>query len=297
MERGTQRAIKKRRLRIATESVITSMDNRPIGIFDSGLGGLTGMKALRELLPEENIVYFADSGRLPYGEKSREQLRGMAVQNLRFLTGFGVKAILVACGTMSSNAADILAEWPVQTVGVLSSSADWMSRLEGSGPVAVIATGASIRSGGYGRALREACRGRRILEVPCPDFVPLIESGHIAPEDPFLQEAVRKYLQPVREAKAEALLLGCTHYGIIAEAIREYLGPEIALVSAAESGAAALCSLLLKQKRTGGEGAVRYFTSGSPEAFNRAASLFLGADAGIVQAEAVDPWEIPGGEK
>ena len=108
------------------------MDNRPIGIFDSGLGGLTGLKALRELLPEENIIYFADSGRLPYGEKTRAQLRCMAEQNLRFLSGFGVKAILVACGTMSSNAADILEAWPVPAVGVLSSSADWMRRLPGN---------------------------------------------------------------------------------------------------------------------------------------------------------------------
>ena len=128
------------------------MDNRPIGIFDSGLGGLTGLKALRRFLPEENIVYFADSGRVPYGEKTRVQLRGMARQNLSFLSGFGVKAILIACGTLSSNAGDILAEWPVPAVGVLSSSADWMSRLEGDSPVAVIATAASISSGAYQRA-------------------------------------------------------------------------------------------------------------------------------------------------
>ena len=272
------------------------MDNRPIGIFDSGLGGLTGLKALRDLLPEENIVYFADSGRLPYGEKTREQLRGMAVQNLRFLTGFGVKAILVACGTMSSNASDILAGWPVPTVGVLSSSADWMSRLPGSGPVAVIATEASIRSGGYRHELQKTCPGREIISVGCPDFVPLIESGHIEPGDPALQAAVRKYLQPVKEAGAQALLLGCTHYGIIEEAISDYLGPETVLVSAAESGAAALCSYLLKQKQTGGDGEARYYTSGEPEAFNRAASLFLGEDAGALSAQAVSPWAIPEGE-
>ncbi len=269
------------------------MDNRPIGIFDSGLGGLTGLKALRELLPEENIVYFADSGRLPYGEKTVGQLRCMAEQNLRFLTGFGVKAILVACGTMSSNAADILASWPVPTLGVLTSSADWMSRLEGTCPVAVIATEASIRSGGYRRALQEACPGREVISVGCPDFVPLIESGHIASNDPLLRDAVRRYLLPVRGAGAEALLLGCTHYGIIEEAITDFLGPEVTLVSAAESGAAALCSVLLKRKMTGGAGKVRFFTSGDPDVFNRAAALFLGEGAWKVQAEAVEPWEIP----
>ena len=269
------------------------MDNRPIGIFDSGLGGLTGLKALRELLPEENIVYFADSGRLPYGDKTAGQLRCMAEQNLRFLTGFGVKSILVACGTLSSNAADILAGWPVPTVGVLTSSADWMSRLTGSGPLAVIATEASIRSGGYRKALLEVCPHREVVSVGCPDFVPLIESGHTAPGDPLLSEAVRKYLQPVLDSGAEALLLGCTHYGIIEEAITAFLGPEVTLVSAAESGAAALCSLLLKQKMTGGGGKTRFFTSGDPDAFNRSAALFLGEGAGDIQADAVERWEIP----
>ena len=269
------------------------MDNRPIGIFDSGLGGLTGLKALRQFLPDENIVYFADSGRLPYGEKTREQLRGMAKQNLSFLSGFGVKAILIACGTLSSNAGDILASWAVPAVGVLTSSADWMSRLDGNGPVAVIATAASIRSGGYQRALEAACPGREVLGIACPDFVPLIESGHIDAADPLLQDAVCRYLQPVREAHADALLLGCTHYGIIEEAIREFLGPETVLVSAAESGAAWLCSMLLKQKQTGGQGGIRYFTSGDPAVFSRAAALFLGEEAREVCAEAVAPQPIP----
>jgi glutamate racemase len=269
------------------------MDNRPIGIFDSGLGGLTGLKALRQFLPDENIVYFADSGRLPYGEKTREQLRGMAKQNLSFLSGFGVKAILIACGTLSSNAGDILASWPIPAVGVLTSSADWMSRLNGTGPVAVIATAASIRSGGYQRALETACPGREVLGIACPDFVPLIESGHIDAADPLLRDAVCRYLQSVHESHADALLLGCTHYGIIEVAIREFLGPETVLVSAAESGAAWLCSMLLKQKQTGGQGDIRYFTSGDPAMFSRAAALFLGEEAGEVCAEAVVPQPIP----
>ena len=269
------------------------MDNRPIGIFDSGLGGLTGLKALREFLPEENIVYFADSGRVPYGEKTREQLRGMAKQDLSFLTGFGVKAILIACGTLSSNAGDILYDWPVPAVGVLTSSADWMHRLEGKGPVAVIATAASIRSGGYQRELEKACAGRKVIGVACPDFVPLIESGHIAADDPLLRDAVQRYLQPVRETQAEALLLGCTHYGIIEEAIREFLGSDTTIVSAAESGAAALCSRLLKEGKTGGTGEIRYYTSGDPEQFSRAAALFLGEGFGTVSAQAVAPQLLP----
>ena len=263
------------------------MDNRPIGIFDSGLGGLNGLRALRRFLPDENIVYFADSGRLPYGAKSRPQLRGMAKQDLRFLSSFDVKAILIACGTLSSNAGDILAGWSIPTVGVLTSSADWMRRLEGSGPIAVIATEASIRSGSYQSALHE------VVAIPCPDFVPLIESGHCSAEDPAVRDAVSRYLQPAREAGAEALLLGCTHYDIIGDAISRFLGPDITLVSAAESGAAALCSRLLKEGRTGGSGETRFFTSGDSRAFSEAAALFLGCGAAEVSTEAVPPEPIP----
>ena len=253
------------------EKIEKMTDNRPIGVFDSGLGGLNGLRALRRFLPDENIVYFADSGRLPYGAKTRSQLREMANQDLSFLSSFGVKAILIACGTLSSNAGDILAGWPIPTVGVLTSSADWMSRLEGSGPIAVM----------------------EVVAVPCPDFVPLIESGHCMPEDPLVQDAVSRYLQPVRDAGAEALLLGCTHYDIIGEAIARFLGPEITLVSAAESGAAALCSRLLKENLTGGSGETRFFTSGNDREFSEAAALFLGCRAEEISVEAVSPKPIP----
>ena len=268
------------------------MDNRPIGIFDSGLGGLNGLRAVRRFLPEENIVYFADSGRLPYGEKQREQLREMAVQNLNFLSSFDVKAILIACGTLSSNAGDILESWPVPTVGVLVSSADWMRRLEGDGPIAVIATAASIRSGSYQEALHNACPNREIVAVACPDFVPLIESGHCSPEDPAVRSAVARYLPPARDVEADALLLGCTHYDIIEAAISQFLGPKTNLVSAAESGAAALCSRLLKEQKTGGSGETRFYTSGDPAEFSKAAALFLGCDESAIHAEAVPPLPI-----
>ena len=269
------------------------MDNRPIGIFDSGLGGLNGLLAVRRFLPDENIVYFADSGRLPYGAKTRSQLRKMAVQDLEFLSSFDVKAILIACGTLSSNAGDLLASWRVPTVGVLSSSADRLRRMEGRSAIAVIATEASIRSGNYQTALQQACPDREIIAIACPDFVPLIESGHCAPDDPAVQEAVARYLAPAREVEADTLLLGCTHYDIIKEAISRFLGPNTALISAAESGAAALCSRLLKEKKTGGKGESRFYTSGDREEFSASAALFLGCDKSDIPAEAVPPQPVP----
>ncbi len=249
------------------------MDNRAVGIFDSGLGGLTALKALQELLPEENILYFGDTGRLPYGEKSREQLRRMAVQDLDLIASFDVKAIIVACGTLSSNAADILERYPIPSFGVLKAGVAGMRKVPGDGPLGVIATAASIRSGAFEKALRADCPGREILPVPCPDFVPLIESGH-GSGDPAIRDAVARYCAPLREA--DAVLLGCTHYGIIEGALSDYLGQSTALVSAAYCGAAQVAQYLIVNGMTGGRGEERFLVSGDPGAFGRAASTLLG---------------------
>lgn len=249
------------------------MDNRAVGIFDSGLGGLTALNALRELLPEENIIYFGDTGRLPYGAKTRAQLRRMAVQDLDLIASYGVKAILVACGTLSSNAPEILDAYPVPAFGVLRAGVAGMTKIPGTGPLGVIATEASIRSGAFARALEAACPGREILPVACPDFVPLIESGH-GSGDPLVKDAVARYCAPLRGA--DAVLLGCTHYGIIGEAIADYLGDKTALVSAATCGAAVVAQHLIVNGLLGGSGEERFLASGDAAAFTHAASTFLG---------------------
>lgn len=259
------------------------MDNRAIGIFDSGLGGLTAVRALRALLPEENIVYFADTARMPYGGRSLEQIRRMAVQDLEFVASYGVKAVLVACGTISSNAPELLEGFRIPAFGVLRPGVQAMAKLPGGGPLAVIATEASIRSGSFERALREACPGREILPVPCPDFVPLIESGHTEPDDAQLRASVERTLRPLRERGAEAVLLGCTHYGLIAGAIADYLGDGVQLVGAADSAAQALCEYLTANGLAGGSGGERYFTSGSGEDFARHAAAFLGRAVGAAE--------------
>ena len=252
------------------------MDNRPIGIFDSGLGGLTGLMALRELLPEENLIYFGDTGRLPYGGRPASQLRKMARQNLDFMASFGVKAVFVACGTFSSTAAEILAQNPIPTFGVLRAGVEGMARVPGDGPLAVIATQASIDSGAFARALAARCPGREILPVPCPAFVPLIEGGHTRPGDPDLEQALERYLRPVKEAGAQALLYGCTHYGIIDEAVRAYLGPAVRTVSASACAAREIADFLTREDRCGGSGEERYFTNGDPIAFAESAERLLG---------------------
>ena len=259
------------------------MDNRPIGIFDSGLGGLTGLMALRALLPEEDLIYFGDTGRMPYGGRPTGQLRRMAAQNLAFMAGLGVKAVFVACGTFSSTASDLLESFPTPSFGVLRAGADALARVPGDGPLAVLATKASIDSGAFTRALRERCPGREILPVACPRFVPLIESGHSGREDPLVRAAVAKYLAPLRGA--DAVLLGCTHYGIVEGALRRFLPEETLLVSASACGAAAIRDLLDREGLRGGSGEEKYLVSGDPEAFQEAASLLLGRSiAGLVRS-------------
>ena len=265
------------------------MDNRPIGIFDSGLGGLTAVMALRRLMPEENIVYFADSARVPYGEKSREELLVMARQDLDLLASFSAKAIIAACGTVSSNAAQVLEGYPLPVCGVLKPGIEAMARVPGTAPLGIIATAASIKAGAFRRTLEEKVSGREIIDLPCPDFVPLIESGHISPQDPALRRAVEEALAPVKTAGVGALLLGCTHYGIIADAIRDYLGPAVALVSASDCVAEKTCRKLKALGLTGGSGETRYYTSGDAAALSAAASALLGQE---IQAEQLPPMEI-----
>lgn len=250
------------------------MDNRPIGVFDSGLGGLTALAELRRLMPEENIVYFGDTGRLPYGEKTLSQLRVMAQQDLELMAGHGVKAILVACGTLSSNTPELLERFPIPTTGVLAPSIQAMAEAPGEGPLGILATAATIRSGAFERALRAACPEREIIPVPCSKLVPLIEFGHTDPEDPLLQEAAEEYTEKLQDAAA--VLLGCTHYGIVEAALRRFLPEKAALISASTCGAAAVYNLLTERGLRGGSGEERYLVSGEPESFAESAARLLG---------------------
>ena len=226
---------------------------------------------------------------MPYGGRSAAQIRLIAQQNLDFAQSFGVKAIIAACGTVSSNASHILEGYPLPVCGVLKPGIEAMARVPGRAPLGIIATAASIKAGAFRRALTEKAPGRQIIDLPCPDFVPLIESGHTRPEDPALRRAVEEALAPVKAAGAGALLLGCTHYGIISDAIRDYLGPEVALVSASDCVAEKTCRKLEALGLTGGSGETRYYTSGDAAAFSAAASALLGQE---IHAEHVPAMEI-----
>lgn len=267
------------------------MDNRPIGIFDSGVGGLTGLKALRRLMPGEDLIFFADTGRMPYGPRPQEELCRIARQDMDFLSSFGVKAILAACGTISSAAKPVLESYSVPALGVLLPAVETMAAVPGEKPLAVIATAASIGSGQFTVPLRDRCPGREILGLACPEFAPLIEEGHIDRGDPVLADAVARALAPLRGREWEAVLLGCTHYGIVEESIRDELG-DVLLISAAACGARALRDRLETDGlcAEGGAGTVRFFVSSDPAHFDAFATHFL--EMGPVRAERIDPMEL-----
>ena len=256
------------------------MDNRPIGVFDSGFGGLTAVEALRALRPGENIIYFGDSGRAPYGSRSVEELRVMARQNLDFLKSFDVKLILAACGTVSGSVLDEFTDEGVPVLGVIRPGAQKAASITESGRIGVIATEASIRSGAYQREIRLIRGGVYIYDVGCPKLVPLIEQGRFAPEDRDVDMALREYLAEMREAGADTLLLGCTHYPLMGAAISRFMGAGTKLVSAADEAALHLAMMLGEEGlATSREerGSVAYYTSGDAVEFSRIAELLLDA--------------------
>lgn len=264
------------------------MDQRPIGVFDSGLGGLTAVRQLRRLLPSEHIIYFGDTARVPYGNRGRETLLKYARQDVRFLRSFDLKAILIACGTVSTNClAELRAENDIPILGVVEPAVRQAAAVTRGGRVGVIATRASIGSGAYGRAFTEIDPSLRVTELACPLFVPLVEEGRFRTGDVVIETVAREYLAPLRQAGVDTLVLGCTHYPLLSEVIADIMGPAVALVDVGAEAAAALKELLAAQDGLAqpGPGRAEYYTSDQAADFQRLASLFLGED---VRASHID---------
>jgi glutamate racemase len=254
------------------------MDSRPIGVFDSGLGGLTAVKKLIEVLPREDIVYLGDTGRVPYGSRSRETIIKYTRQDAAFLAGFDIKAMVVACNTACSVAlGNITGEYDMPVFGVVRPPALEAVRLTTNGKIGIIGTAATVRSGAYAEALRAIDSEVASWSVPCPLFVPLVENGRISPDDIVVRTLAEEYLAPLLERGIDTLILGCTHYPLLRGAIADIMGPDVAIV---DSGAqAALCVAqdlgdLGMLSGTGGER--RYFVTDSTDGFSGLASLFLG---------------------
>lgn len=256
------------------------MDERPIGIFDSGLGGLTAVRELARLMPEEDLVYFGDTGRVPYGGRSREILVKYARQDVAFLRSFHPKAIVVACGTVSTTALDVLrTESDVPIFGVVRPAAQAAAQRTKNGLVGLIGTKATIRSGAYERALGRIRPGVRVISQACPLLVPLVENGRCRPGDPVVEAVAAEYLAPLKAAGVDVLILGCTHYPLLQQVIGAYMGGDVALV---DVGAQCAQWVHARLERDGlraarrAAGSRRYFVSDSTDDFAPLASAFLG---------------------
>lgn len=263
------------------------MDRRPIGVFDSGLGGLTAVRELMRLLPHEDIIYFGDTGRVPYGTRSRETILRYTRQDIAFLTGFSIKALVVACGTASSVALPTIKDdYDFPILGVVKNAAVRAAEATRNGKIGVIGTRATIQSGAFDRELSDFS----LSSVVCPLFVPLVENGRVTPGDPVLKLVIEEYLTPLRERSIDTLILGCTHYPIIAEAIANFL-PGVTLVN---PGFEAIRTLSLRgdfMQNPAGAGSCHFYVSDDPAGFAENASLFLGRPVeGLVSQVSIEEY-------
>lgn len=254
------------------------MDNRPIGVFDSGLGGLTVVRQLIEHLPQEDIVYFGDTGRVPYGTRSRQTLYGYTRQDCAFLQSRGVKMIIAACGTVSSVAPHILEQLPVPAIGVVESAAAAAAAASQNGCIGVIGTSATIRAGAFQRQVQQCRPEAQVTGVACPLFVPLVENGWIEPGNPVTRQTAEIYLQPMKEAGVDTLILGCTHFPLL----RPFLAGILPGVTLIDSGrqAALRCAEILREQglmaQREREGTRHFCVSDRTDDFSKVASMFLG---------------------
>lgn len=217
---------------------------KSLGVFDSGIGGLTVYKALREALPaSERLLYLGDTARVPYGTRSDATVVRYALEGARFLARRGVKALVVACNTMSAIALDALRrEFPGPVVGVIEPGVEAACRATKGGTIGVIGTAATIKSGAYTRALAARRPGVQVVALACPLLVPLAEEGWV--DNDVARAAVRAYLRELTTPALDTLVLGCTHYPLLKKVIAETVGPRVVLVDSAEATANATRALL-----------------------------------------------------
>ena len=276
----------------------TTAASAPIGVFDSGVGGLTVLRALTRRLPAEDFVYLGDTARLPYGTKSPDSIRRYALQAAGLLRERGVKCLVVACNTASAVALDALTQEfsPVPVIGVLEPGAAAACRATRGGRIAVIATESTVRGGAYQAAIARRLSTAEVTARPCPLFVALAEEGWT--DGPVVDAVVHRYLDDVFAApgagRPDTLVLGCTHFPVLAPAIRAALGPQVAIVDSAETTASALAEALAGaglQAAGTAPGRVRLLATDGAERFARVGSIFLGRPIAAADVEIVD---LPG---
>lgn len=253
-------------------------DSRCIGVFDSGIGGLTVVRALRRRMPNERIVYFGDTARVPYGIKSVQTVTRFAREVCDFLLRFDPKMIVVACNTVSAVALTELEDTlPVPIVGVVEPGARRAVLLARGHTVAVIATEATIASDAYRKAMNKIAPGSRVLQKACPLFVPLVEEGRHS-DDGITQAVIRDYLDPLVRLDPKVVIMGCTHYPLLRPAIAGFVGSGIHLVDSGEETAAAVEEKLRSRGSldpSGSPGTLSCYVSDNPQRFKELGQRFL----------------------
>ncbi|NLO39008.1 MAG: glutamate racemase [Ruminiclostridium sp.] len=253
------------------------MDKRPIGVFDSGLGGLTVLKEIRKLLPEESVIYFGDNGRTPYGTKSKQTVIKYTRQIVSFLLSMDVKLLVVACNTISALALpELRPSIHVPVLEVIEPGSVSALKKTRTGRIGVIATPATVTSGVYREAIHHRNPGVLIFQKACPLFVNLVEEGWW--DNEITRMVATEYLTELKSESIDTLVLGCTHYPLLSEAIRKVMGDGVVQVSSAEELAIALKELLKAQSlyAAGASANYQYYTSDSVEKFEELGKLILG---------------------
>lgn len=257
----------------------------PIGVFDSGVGGLTVLRALTARLPNEETVYLGDSARVPYGTRSAEVVTRYALLSARHLAARGIKLLVVACNTVSAQSLPALAAaLPIPVVGVIEPGAAAAAARSRGGNIAVLATPGTVASGAYQAALRRLLPLSSVVARACPLFVPLAEEGWIDGEVPRL--VAERYLSDLRRGGIDTAVLGCTHYPLLAKVIGEVLGPQVAIVDSAEATAASVAVLLGKHNLSRPAGLTprhKTICTDMPDRFRAIAERFLGRPVEAVE--------------
>lgn len=253
------------------------MDNRSIGVFDSGLGGLTAVKQIMKMLPNESIIYFGDTGRVPYGTRSKETILKYTHSDINFLLSHDVKIIVIACGTASSAALPhIKREFDVPIVGVVDAAGYEAVRVTKNKRIGIIGTTATINSGAYQKYINEYDSEIKTFEQACPLFVPLVENGHF--DTKVTELVIDEYLRDIRAAGVDTLIMGCTHYPLLKNAISRYMGDGVQLISPGEEVAKYLIKKLggnLRHSPAAEQDRYHYYVSDSIESFEELGSIFL----------------------
>lgn len=266
-------------------------DPRPIGVFDSGIGGLTVAKALRDLLPAERIVYLGDTARVPYGSRSPSTVERYSLEIANLLMERDAKIMVVACNTVSSVAlAQLEQKLPVDVVGVIRPGAEAAVHETRTNHIGVIGTRATVRSGAYERAIKSMNSQAQVISRACPLLVPLIEEGFL--RDPITDQMIARYLDPMLADGIDTLVLGCTHYPLLASAIRQHLGNKVGLVDSARNCALAVKALLQKTSLAapaGSLGDLHVGLTDRPDNFLRVAKEALELEIGEIELREVVP--------